>query len=160
LDDVAAHKQAGVHGVVFGCLTADGDIDTERMRALAVAVRPLSVTCHRAFDMARDPDAALEALVACGVDRVLTSGQHPTALEGLSVLRRLVACAAGRIVLMGCGELGPDSIATVRDAGLTELHFAALRDVASPMRWCNPAIGMGATDIAREYRITITDIDL
>lgn len=31
--------------------------------------------------------AAVEALVRCGVDRVLTSGQRDTAVEGLGVIR-------------------------------------------------------------------------
>jgi copper homeostasis protein len=157
LGDVAAFKAAGAAGVVFGCLTADGAVDAERTRALVAAARPLSATFHRAFDMARDPAAALEALIACGVDRVLTSGQRPTAVAGLDLLRRLAVQANGRIVVMGCGKLDQATIATVRDAGLGELHFTALRDVASAMRWRNLDIGMGATDLAREYRITITD---
>ncbi len=123
------------------------------------AAGPLSVTFHRAFDMTNDPEAALEALIACGVDRVLTSGQRPAALDGLPLLRQLVAWAGDRIAVMGCGELGPDSIAAVRDAGLPELHFSAPRDVPSAMRWRNPDIGMGGTDLDREYRLTITDTD-
>jgi copper homeostasis protein len=160
LADVAAHKAAGVAGVVFGCLTPQGDIDTARTAALVAAARPLSVTVHRAFDMARDPEAALEALIGCGVERVLTSGQRPTAREGLPLLRRLLARAAGRIVVMGCGELRPDTIAAVRDAGLTELHFAAPKEVPSGMLWRNEAVGMGGTALDREYRLTLTDSEL
>lgn len=157
LEDVAVHKAAGVAGVVFGCLTPDGDIDTARITALVAAARPLSVTVHRAFDMARDPETALEALIGCGVDRVLTSGQSPTALKGLPLLRWLVTQAAGRIVVMGCGDLGPDNIAAVHAAGLTELHFAAPKDIPSGMMWRNPAVGMGGTARDREYRLTLTD---
>jgi hypothetical protein len=58
---------------------------------------------------------------------------------------------------MGCGELDAGSIATVVDAGLAELHFAAPKDTPSPMRWRNPAVGMGAADVSREYRLTVTD---
>lgn len=156
-DDVVAMREAGAAGVVFGCLTPDGDIDAARTAALVALVRPLGVTVHRAFDMTRDPAAALEALIACGVDRVLTSGQRPTAIAGLPMLRRLVAQAAGRIGVMACGDLGPDTVAQVRDAGLTELHFAAPREIPSGMRWRNPEIGMGGTALDREYSITITD---
>src|SRR5581483_9465296 len=73
-DDVAALRETGAAGVVFGCLTSDGLIDEERTRELVAAARPLSVTVHRAFDMTDDPEDALEALIRCGVDRVLTSG--------------------------------------------------------------------------------------
>ena len=54
LADVEACRELGVAGVVVGCLTADGRIDEERMRRLVEAARPMSVTCHRAFDMTRD----------------------------------------------------------------------------------------------------------
>ena len=61
--DIELCKQLGVHGVVFGCLTSEGDIDVPLMRRLIEAAKPLSVTCHRAFDVCRDPFAALEQLI-------------------------------------------------------------------------------------------------
>src|SRR5205823_2901006 len=76
LEDVAALRQLGVAGVVIGCLGSDGAIDEARTRALVERARPMRVTFHRAFDMASDAEAALEALIRCGVDRVLTSGQR------------------------------------------------------------------------------------
>ena len=41
-------------------------------------------TFHRAFDMVRSQGEALEALVSCGVRRVLTSGGSQTALQVMS----------------------------------------------------------------------------
>ncbi len=158
LEDVAALRALGVAGVVVGCLSADGTIDEVRMAALVEAAGPLAVTCHRAFDMTRDAGAALEALVRCGVGRVLTSGQRDTAEEGAELLAQLVRQAAGRIVVMGCGGLDAGNIAGVLAAtGLPELHFAALKDVPSGMLYRNPHVGMGGTDLDREYRNTITD---
>ena len=156
--DVAALRELGVAGVVVGCLTADGEIDEPRMRALVEAAGPLAVTCHRAFDMTSDPRAALEALIRAGVHRVLTSGQRDTALEALDLLAALVKQAGNRIIILGCGALAPDNIGAVRaGTGLTELHFAALKDVQSAMRFRNPHVGMGGTDLDREYRNTVTD---
>src|SRR5919197_1702696 len=114
LIDVAALRDLGVAGVVVGCLTADGDIDEPRMGALVEAAGPLAVTCHRAFDMARDARAALEALIRAGVHRVLTSGQRDTAVEGLDLLAALVKQAGDRIIILGCGALAPDNIGAVR----------------------------------------------
>lgn len=160
LEDVRLLREAGVAGVVVGCLTADGQIDEARMRALVKAARPLAVTCHRAFDMTRDPVEAIEALVRCGVDRVLTSGQHDTALEGLDVLRRTVAAAAGRIKIMACGALDHTNVARVlRETGADELHFAALTTLPSGMRFRNPGVGMGGTALDREYQLTLTDTE-
>ena len=160
LADVAALRSEGVAGVVIGCLMPDGRIDEARMQALVEAARPMSVTCHRAFDMTADAGEALEALIRCGVDRVLTSGQRDTALEGLDILKQINARAGDRIVIMGCGALDADTIKAVRDgAGLRELHFAALKTVPSGMLFRNPNVGMGGTDKDREYQLTVTDPD-
>ncbi len=158
LADVEILRDLGVAGVVVGCLTCAGTIDEQRMEALVGAAGPLAVTCHRAFDMTSDPAEALEALVRCKVGRVLTSGQRDTALEGIDLLAALVKQAAGRIIVMGCGGLDRHNIGEVRRrTGLAEMHFAALRDVASAMAYRNPKVGMGGTDLDREYRNTITD---
>ena len=156
LADVAAFRAAGADGVVIGCLTAEGAVDEARTEALVKAAGPLSVTFHRAFDMARDPEASLEALIRCGVHRVLTSGQCATALEGLKLLRKLAARAAGRIKVMGCG-IDMASAAEVVRLGLPELHFAALQQIESAMVWRNLAVGMGGTSLDYEYRLTVTD---
>ncbi|MDX8478033.1 copper homeostasis protein CutC [Mesorhizobium sp. VK24D] len=158
LADVGALRDLGVAGVVVGCLTADGAIDEARMNELVRAAGPLNVTCHRAFDMTRDSSEALEALIRCKVGRVLTSGQRDTALEGADLLAQLVRQAGGRIIILGCGGLAPDNIGEVlRRTGLSEMHFAALADVPSAMRYRNPHVGMGGTDLDREYRTTVTD---
>ncbi len=160
LDDVKAMRELGVAGVVIGCLTADGRIDEARTKALVDAARPLKVTCHRAFDMTADYREALEALVRCGVDRVLTSGQRDTAIEGIDILRDTQARADGRIVIMACGALDANNIARVRQAtGVDEMHFAALHTVKSAMSFRNPHVGMGGTAIEREYEINLTDVD-
>ncbi|UVK36532.1 copper homeostasis protein CutC [Mesorhizobium sp. AR10] len=161
LADVSAFRDLGVAGVVVGCLNADGSIDEGRMIELVRAAGSLNVTCHRAFDMTRDPAEAIEALIRCKVGRVLTSGQRDTALEGTDLLADLVRQAGSRIIILGCGALDPENIAEVRrKTGLTEMHFAALKDVPSAMRYRNPDVGMGGTDLDREYRTTVTDAGL
>lgn len=158
IEDVKALKELGVAGVVIGCLTAEGDIDEARTWALVEAARPIKVTCHRAFDMTRDFRAATEALIGCGVDRVLTSGQRDTAEEGIEILKETMAVADGRIVVMACGALDQSNIAAVRQAtGVDEMHFAALKTIKSGMAFRNPHVGMGGTAIEREYEITLTD---
>ena len=160
VEDVRALRSEGVSGVVIGCLTPDGRIDEARTTTLVEAARPMSVTCHRAFDMTVDAGEALEALVRCGIDRVLTSGQRDTAVEGIAILKSAVEQAAGRIVIMGCGALDAQNISKVRDeAGLAEMHFAALTTVPSGMAFRNPHVGMGGTEKDREYELTLTDKD-
>lgn len=158
LDDAARLRETGANGVVFGCLNPDGTVDEARTAALVAAARPLRVTFHRAFDVTAEPEAALEALIRCGVDRVLTSGQQPDAVRAIPLLARLARQAAGRITVMGCGNLREATIARVRrETGLEELHFAALADRASLMAHRNEAIAMGGAGTAREYRQPYTD---
>ena len=160
VEDIKAMRGLGVAGVVVGCLTPDGRIDIERTRTLVEAARPMTVTCHRAFDMTADYRAAIEALVEAGVDRVLTSGQRDTAIEGAGILCDTMNVAAGRIVVMACGALDADNIAQVRSTtGVDEMHFAAPRTIKSGMTFRNPHVGMGGTAIEREYEITLTDVD-
>jgi len=158
VEDIKALRNEGVSGVVIGCLTPDGRIDEARTKALAEAAQPMSVTCHRAFDMTADASEALEALIRCGIDRVLTSGQRDTAVEGTAILKAAVKQADGRIVIMGCGALDADNIQKVRDeTGLSEMHFAALTTVPSGMAFRNPHVGMGGSEKDREYELTLTD---
>src|SRR5512138_1393956 len=89
-EDIRVAKELGADGVVFGILKADGTIDRQRMEELIRLARPMGVTCHRAFDMTRDPFGALEDLIALGVDRILTSGQCDSALEGAPLIRQLI----------------------------------------------------------------------
>lgn len=121
--EIGAAKSAGVDGIVAGVLTAAGQIDEPAMRRLLAAARPLTVTFHRAFDGIADQPAALEVLVAVGVDRVLTSGGASTALEGADRLRQLVDAAAGRITILAGGSIRPRNVAElVRRTGVTEVH--------------------------------------
>ncbi len=158
LADVAACREMGVKGVVFGCLTPDGRYDEPRMRALVEAAGPMSTTSHRAFDMTRDIAESVEALVRCGVSRVLTSGQRDTAMEGIVNIRRTVELAGDRLKVMACGFLDLDNIAEVhRATGVREMHFAALKQMPSGMIWQNDDVGMGSTAKSREYELTVTD---
>jgi len=158
LADVRSLRGTGVAGVVIGCLHRNGTFDEDRMKRLVDASGEMSVTSHRAFDMTRDPEEAVEALVRCGVDRVLTSGHHDTASEGIEVLSRVKAAASGRLVVMACGGLREDNIARVRAAAEPdEMHFAALMQTPSAMDFRNAGIGMGGNDLEREYTNTVTD---
>lgn len=127
LRDIAEMKTAGAQGMVLGALTRDGDIDTPLMRRLIDAARPLPVTCHKAFDAVRDLPAALEALCALGVDRVLTSGGAATAAEGAPMLARLVTQAGGRLIVLAGGGIRAHNVADlVHATGVREVHAKLL----------------------------------
>ena len=128
--DIGSAKEGGASGVVLGSLDAEERVDRERTARLIEAARPMSVTFHKAFDATRDPFEALDDLIALGVDRVLTSGQAPTAMAGLDTIVELTRRAAGRIAIMAGGSITLDQIRPIIKAGVKEIHLgsAACRD--------------------------------
>lgn len=156
--DIEAAKRLGVDGVVIGVLDAEGNIDIARTRVLAELARPMSVTFHRAFDVCRDPFKAIDELAEIGIDRILTSGQEATAVEGLDLIADLVRHAGDRISIMACGNLNERNINKVIAAtGVNEVHFTAFADVSSDMRYRNERVFMGGTLRPPEYSRPVTD---
>lgn len=151
IEEIRFARTVGVDGMVFGVLTADGAVDAARCAALVAEAGPLEVTFHRAFDMVRDPDEALEALVAAGCRRILTSGGAPTAAGGAETLRRLVARAAGRIEVMAGSGVNPGNARQLAQLGVDALHFSARTLRPSSMRWRNEALSMGGCPGVPEY---------
>jgi copper homeostasis protein len=124
--DVTRVKALGASGVVIGLLRADGTVDRARVSALLEVAYPLYVTFHKAFDAARDPFEALEELVDLGVDRVLTSGRQPSAIEGLDLIATLVSQARGRIVVMAGGRIRAEHIRPiVADSHVPTVHVGS-----------------------------------
>lgn len=157
LKDIDVAKQLGADGVVFGCLTADGEIDLPVMRELMKASEGLSVTFHRAFDVCRDAKKALEQIIDLGCNRILTSGQQPTAELGIPLLKDLQQQAAGRIILLaGCGVNEKNISRIAKETGIQEFHFSARESIKSNMSYKNEAVSMGGTVHIDEYERNVT----
>jgi len=158
LRDIDAVKKAGADGVVIGVLDVNAQVDEARTRELVERARPMSVTFHRAFDMTRDPLAALETLVDIGVDRILTSGQEESAMAGLELLRDLVTRAGERITIMPAGNIHESNVEKIaRETGANELHVTGFKDVDSGMQFRNPRVSMGGLLRPPEYTRSVTD---
>src|SRR5882672_3394704 len=111
--DLLQFQKLSVDGFVLGILNPDGTIDKKRCRELIDKAKPLKVTCHRAFDMTRDPIEALEDCIEVGFDRILTSGQRPDARSGADLIATLIKKAAGRIKIMPGSGINEDTVAEV-----------------------------------------------
>ena len=161
LHDIKVARQLGADGVVFGCLTAEGDIDIPAMKMLMNAVGDMSVTFHRAFDMCKNPQEALEQIIALGCSRILTSGQEPNAVKGIPLLKELVKQADGRIIIMpGCG-VNPSNILHIsEETGACEFHFSGRSTFESGMIYRNPKVSMGGTVKIEEYEKDVTNPDI
>jgi len=156
--DVEQAKQLGANGVVFGLLDEDGSVDVQRARILTDLARPLGVTFHRAFDMTRDAFQALEDLVMLGIDRILTSGQENSVLEGLDLIADLVRKAGDRIIIMPGGGITERNVGKiVAQSGVKEVHAVGTLSVDSSMQYRNAYVFMGGELRPPEFTRMVTD---
>ena len=143
LDIEAAKPYAD--GFVSGALTPEGDID---MMATEVLVRQSGdkpFTFHRACDHCRQPLVALEQLIRLGCSRILTSGQQPSALAGIDLLRRLNDVSSGRIIIMPGGGVNAENARLILDqTGCSEIHGS-----------CSGGSGVTSADEVRAVRAII-----
>lgn len=122
--DIRACAERGAGGVVVGALTASGGLDREAIGRWREAAGESALVFHRAIDAVDDPLAVLGGLRSAGVDRVLTSGGAPRAVEGLSTLSALVA-ERGDIEIMAGGAVTPADIPALVGCGVGAVHLSA-----------------------------------
>jgi copper homeostasis protein len=156
--DISQCQKISVDGIVFGILTEDGRIDKKRCKELIDKARPLKVTCHRAFDMTRDPFEALEECIEVGFDRILTAGQQAQASNGAELIAQLIKRANGRIAIMPGSGVNENTVADiVKISGANEIHFSATAFRESGMKFKNQQIaGMGSEE-GSEFMLRTVD---
>lgn len=158
--DIEFCKQAGVNGVVIGILNDDGTIDKTRTKQLIEAAKPMSVTFHRAFDMTRDPEEALNTLIELGVDRLLTSGQESDVHKGIPTLKNLVELAGDKIIIMPGGGVNEINIKeVVEKTGVKEIHASAREKARSKMNYINTRTSMSDSKSMEEYDLMVTSAE-
>ena len=125
--DISMVKACGGYGVVFGCLNEFNEIEIDQNRQLANHAKSLGleVTFHRAFDFCKSPADSIEVLIELGFDRLLTSGQQPTAIEGIDLIAELVRVAARRIEVMAGSGVNASNAETLAATGVDALHFTS-----------------------------------
>jgi copper homeostasis protein len=90
------------------------------------------------------------------VNRVLTSGQEASVVEGLDLIAELVVRARGRILVMPGGGITDRNIGRIlARVPVTELHFAGGEPIESRMRFRNPRVFMGGTLRPPEYALDV-----
>jgi len=158
-EDIVFCKEHRAKGVVFGILEKNGDVDVERCVELVNIARPMQVTFHRAFDMVRFPFKALEEIIGMGFDRILTSGQANSVIEGASLIADLVYRAENRIVIMpGGGITENNAAALIKMTGTREVHASLRSPILSQMRYKENKVSMGNQE-QREYEWLETDVE-
>lgn len=129
LKEIRLAKRLGANGVVIGALKSDGSIDEETIRRLVSEATGLSITFHRAFDVCSQPTEALEQIVSLGCHRLLTSGQAPSAEQGIPLIKRLVEQSGGRLIIMpGAGVNQENARRILSETGAHEIHGSLRRN--------------------------------
>lgn len=156
-EDIKICKTLNCDGVVFGILTANGDVDQTRCATLIELAKPMQVAFHRAFDMSNNLEKALDDLIELGFVRVLTSGAAENALNGIKTITKLVKKANNKIEIMAGAGINPANIATIASqTGVKNLHSSARVNISSKMEFKNQQTKMSTSPVlnstADEYQ--------
>lgn len=158
--DIEICRELGADGVVFGCLTPEGEVDKPTCKRLIAAAGDMSLTFHRAFDMCANPRKALEDIIDLGFDRVLTSGCEATALQGKALIRELVQLAGDRIIIMpGCGIKEDNIKEILAFTEVAECHMSLRERVGSGMIYRNATPSMGGSVVIDEFSKDVTSAE-
>lgn len=146
--DIFAACEAGVDGIVLGCLTPDEEgalqLDHAALTRLVTLARSaadafdmeLDMTFHMAFDeLPEDAQpAAIDELVDLGFSRILThGGAAGTAIEdNLGHLRALMGAADDRLIILpGAGITFRNAGAVAEALGARELHGTKIVELSA-----------------------------
>lgn len=133
--DVREYVQFPIAGLVLGALNEDRTIAADALEPILAEAGDIPLICHRCFDVTPDPMEAIESLIALGFDRVLSSGQAKSVLEGAPMLAKLRERSAGRIeILPGGGVRAENAAEIIRLSGCDQIHlgpFDTFRDATS-----------------------------
>ncbi|MCH2489797.1 MAG: copper homeostasis protein CutC [Flavobacteriales bacterium] len=154
LRDISFCKKVGVAGIVSGMLTSENTVDAVATNVLIEASKGKEFTFHRAFDWCVDPLVALQSLKELGVDRILSSGQHPKAIDGIELLKQLLSLSEGKIQIMPGSGVSHSNILDFKRAGFEMVHFSAT--VKEQVLGTPPKVSMHSPDLFKEGVIATT----
>ena len=124
-EQIEMAKSFGAQGIVMGALNEDRSLPLAVLKNWVALAKPLDLTFHRAFDQVIAPKESLKKLMDLGFDRVLTSGQQPTAEKGLDLLVQLQEIADNQLTIMPGGGVNDQNCELFFKAGFREIHLSA-----------------------------------
>ena len=151
---------SGADGLVFGCLTPEGEVDEPRVRALVALCGSRPAVFHRAIDVVPDWRRALEVLIRCGVTRVLTSGQAKSAILGAQTIAQMVRFSQGAIEILPGAGVTPDNVLELLEiTGCTQVHLSRRRELRDTSTRANPSLRFGHPQSPPEDEYKVTDAE-
>ena len=144
-EDAKILLENGADGISFGFLNSDATINVTETKKMVELIHQYQkeAVFHRAFDCVDDPMHAIKQLIDCGVDRILTSGLQPTAMQGASVLEKLQSEFGDWIELLAGSGINANNIRALKEqTGLHQFH-------GSCKEWCkDPTTTVGNVSYA------------
>ncbi|MEL4454461.1 copper homeostasis protein CutC [Lutimonas vermicola] len=124
--DIEAAKTAGAYGVVFGILDDNNEVSNKNLDLVQLSRSlGLKTTFHRAFDFVPDFRSAIEKVVSFGFDRLLTSGLHPKAENGIQVISEIQQTFGRKIQVIAGSGISHENALRFSLSGIDYLHFTA-----------------------------------
>lgn len=154
--EIRLFSDAGASGFVFGMLTPKGRVDEVACKQLIEQAGVLPCTCHRAIDISSSLFDALESVIACGFNRVLTSGGKNTVEEGLQVIQTMLKQAGSRITVMPGGGTRVELLDSLYETGhLSEVHSSCKQFRLTESLYRHPDVKLSADSESMERVLTI-----
>ncbi|MBL7696510.1 MAG: copper homeostasis protein CutC [Chitinophagaceae bacterium] len=139
--DILLSRDLGCNGISVGIQKINGEIDTERLKRIVEWAGTMGVTCNRVFDCAPDPFKALEDIIGCGCERILTSGLKSAAPDAADLLKKLVDTAGDRIIIMpGAGIKSSNVRKLAQQTNAREFHGSARKIANNPVTFLNKEV--------------------
>lgn len=134
-EDAKELLEAGSDGLAFGFLKENAEIDVELTKQMVELIKSYGkeAVFHRAFDCVKDPHSAIQQLIECGIDRVLSSGLEATAIAGESLLNELEKTYGDKIqILAGSGIKAHNVNEFIKHSGIRQVHSSAKAWIEDP----------------------------
>jgi copper homeostasis protein len=150
LREVETLAAKSIAGFAFGLTDSSHRVDAKKCRRLMDAVGgDFDFVFHRAFDIAPDWQEAIEVIIDVGCQRLLTSGQAPTAEQGTRLLREMVDKYGDRIEIIAGSGVNADNVGSIIElSGCRQVHGS----FCGPAKACRES----AADFG-DYRCTDAD---
>tara|TARA_B110000483_G_scaffold43434_1_gene54268 strand:+ start:3508 stop:4194 length:687 start_codon:yes stop_codon:yes gene_type:complete len=124
LIDIQFCKNLKCDGIVIGALNPNLSVNKEQTKLMVLAAKPMKVTFHRAFDCVLNMPQALEDIISCKCDYILTSGQKENVIDGIENLQQIVKLAKNRINIIAGGGVNHNNIESLYKIGIREFHLS------------------------------------
>jgi copper homeostasis protein len=124
---------AGSNGIVFGCLTPEGKIDEKRVNTLVELAKGKETVFHKAIDEIENIEEGLEALIRCGVTRVLIGGGQGLIDDHFDYLGQLQEKYGDKIQLLPGGGVHKGNLLNLLEkTHVSQIHMTGKRLETNP----------------------------